>query len=150
MFLTNIGEKPKFARRGLSSITARGFSSVPPIKQNENSFYIKPCLRIIFAGTLPLVCIFFLSIILSFDPADRSHLPKLQSARFPEVPALVLDRKNRPALVIYSDAGLQKRAHPILQNLPSRPNLNSPILQEDRGDACKDAYGFLFDHDRKF
>ena len=59
MFLTNIGEKPKFPRRGLSSITPRGFSSVPPIKQNEYSFYIKPFLMLIFAGTLPLGCIFF-------------------------------------------------------------------------------------------
>ena len=48
MFLTNIGEKPKLRRRGLSSITARGFSSVPPIKQNECSFYIKAFLMLIF------------------------------------------------------------------------------------------------------
>ena len=142
MLLTNIGEKPKFPRRGLSSITTRGFSSVPPINRMSIASTLRPSSCSFLQVPYLWSAYFFLSIILSLDPADRSHLPKYQSARFPEVGALVLDRKILPALVIYSDAGLQKRGHAILENLPSRPILSRPLLQEDRGDACKDAYGF--------
>ena len=83
MFLSNIGEKPKFARGGLSSITARGFSSVPPIKQNEYSFYIKAFLMIIFAGTLPLGCIFFFIDYFKFRSSGSIPSPEIAVSEIP-------------------------------------------------------------------